>query len=67
MQFTIISKDLELKNFLDGFKKNTDFMDSHGVNPFQDIMKTEEVKEKLDTLNIDKFDLITSDIAPNTS
>ena len=40
VQFTIISKDLELKNFLDGFKKNTDFMDSHGVNPFQDIMKT---------------------------
>lgn len=47
--------------------RETQKVNKHVVTFIQDIMKTEEVKEKLDTLNIDKFDLITSDIAPNTS
>ncbi len=40
MQFTIVSKDLELKKFLEDFKNDTNTLASNGINPFQDIMDT---------------------------
>ncbi len=40
MQFTVVSKDLELKKFLEDFKNDTNTLASNGINPFQDIMDT---------------------------
>ena len=40
LQFTVVSRDNELKEFLEGFKDSTNLMQSQGINPFQDIMST---------------------------
>ena len=40
MQFTIVSRDKDLKEFLEGFRDSTNLMASQGMNPFKDIMDT---------------------------
>ncbi len=68
MQFTIVSKDLELKKFLDGFKENSSLMDNQGMNPFQDVMNTMGAGETaLDNIIIpeDLKDKMPEDIQKN--
>ncbi len=40
LDITIVTQDIELIKFIDGFKKSNEELDKNGIDPFKDIMDT---------------------------